>query len=104
VALKLQVKPKGIVEQIYVDDIAAIVREIRRLRRCKTSIINNAFRDTLQRLLRDMMSSLSGHPSYLDKANALAISNQKAKNEVSAIWLEMPLNRNGLVDLACRCC
>ena len=31
-ALELEVKPKGIVEQIYVDDIAAIVWEIRRLR------------------------------------------------------------------------
>jgi hypothetical protein len=34
-ALELEIKPKGIVEQIYVDDIAAIVWEIRRLRRCK---------------------------------------------------------------------
>jgi hypothetical protein len=43
-ALELEIKPKGIVEQIYVDDIAAIVWEIRRLRRCKTSIINTGFR------------------------------------------------------------
>jgi hypothetical protein len=41
-ALELEIKPKGIVEQIYVDDIAAIVWEIRRLRRCKTSIITPA--------------------------------------------------------------
>src|SRR5260370_35601195 len=54
-ALELEVKPKGIVEQIYVDDIAAIVWEIRRLRRCKISIINNACRAALQSLLRDMM-------------------------------------------------
>src|SRR5260370_15509136 len=54
-ALELEVKPKGIVEQIYVDDIAAIVWEIRRLRRCKTSIINNACRAASQNLLREMM-------------------------------------------------
>src|SRR6266852_1315358 len=56
-ALELEIKPKGIVEQIYVDDIAAIVWEIRRLRRCKTSIINNACRAALQSLLREMMRS-----------------------------------------------
>ena len=69
--LELEIKPKGIIELIYVDDIAAIVWETRRLRRCKTSIINNASRTALQTLLRELMWS-SEHP-YYDEADALAI-------------------------------
>jgi hypothetical protein len=49
--LEQEIKPKGIVEQIYLDDLAAIVWEIQRLRRCKTAIINNALRAALKRLL-----------------------------------------------------
>src|SRR5260370_42349953 len=87
-ALELEVKPKGIVEQIYVDDIAAIVWEIRRLRRCKTSIINNACRAALQSLLREMMRS-PGHLQINREPDALAIewfSNQQTKDKVSAIF------------------
>ncbi len=87
-ALELEIKPKGIVEQIYVDDIAAIVWEIRRLRRCKTSIINTGFRAALESLLREMMSSPQNPYNY-GEADALAIdwfSNKQAKNKVSAIF------------------
>ena len=56
-AFEREVKPKGIIEQMYVHDISAIVWEILRLRRCKVVIINSAFRsaleELLQRLLRD---------------------------------------------------
>jgi len=53
--LEQEIKPKGIVEQIYLDDLAAIVWEIQRLRRCKTAIINNAFRAALKELLRQTL-------------------------------------------------
>jgi len=39
-ALDYQIKPRGIIEQIYVEDIAYLVWEILRLRRSKTAIIN----------------------------------------------------------------
>jgi hypothetical protein len=41
-ALELEIKPKGIVEQIYVDDIAAIVWEIQAPPPLQTSIITPA--------------------------------------------------------------
>src|SRR5260370_16363670 len=84
-ALELEIKPKGIVEQIYVDDIAAIVWEIRRLRRCKTSIINTGCRAALQSLLREMMSSPQ-NPYHYGEADALAIawfSNQQPTSNLS---------------------
>ena len=101
-ALELEIKPKGIVEQIYVDDIAAIVWEIRRLRRCKTSIINNAGRAALQSLLRELMRS-PGHLHTDLEADALAIkwfSNQQAKNEVSAIFRRFRLDEFAIVAQA----
>ena len=50
VALHLEIKPKGEVEQVYLEDLTAIAWEIQRLRRCKAGIINNAFRSASQKL------------------------------------------------------
>ena len=46
-----EILPRGIVEQIYFDDIIASVWEILRLRRCKTVIVNIAFKQALHALL-----------------------------------------------------
>ena len=50
-AFEREIKPRGIIEQMYVHDISAIVWEILRLRRCKVIIINSAFRSALENLL-----------------------------------------------------
>ena len=50
--LEQEIKPKGTIERIYLDDLAAIIWEMQRLRRCKTNIINSAFREALRKLLR----------------------------------------------------
>jgi hypothetical protein len=47
--LEEEIKPRGIIERLYVDDFAIIVWEIQRLRRCKTAIINGAFRPAVTR-------------------------------------------------------
>ena len=43
-AFEREIKPRGIIEQMYVHDICSIVWEILRLRRCKVVIINSALR------------------------------------------------------------
>jgi hypothetical protein len=43
-AFDQEIKPRGIIEQMYVHDISSLVWEILRLRRCKVVIINSAFR------------------------------------------------------------
>ena len=53
-ALEREIKPRGIIEQMYVHDISAIVWEILRLRRCKVMIINAGFRNALERLLMQL--------------------------------------------------
>src|SRR5262245_38993674 len=50
-AFEREIKPKGIIEQMYVHDICSIVWEILRLRRCKAVIINSAFCRALEDLL-----------------------------------------------------
>ena len=50
-ALMEEIKPRGIIERLYVDDIAALVWEILRLRRCKVAIVNTAFKNALSEIV-----------------------------------------------------
>ena len=50
-----QIKPRGIIEQMYVEDIAYLVWEILRLRRSKAAIINLAFRDALTEVVTQLL-------------------------------------------------
>jgi len=50
-ALKAEIQPHGVIEDMYVAEIAIIIWEILRLRRCKMTILNAAFR----RALRDLI-------------------------------------------------
>ena len=68
-ALEQAIKPRCVVERIYVADIADLVWEILRLRRCKAAIINTAFEDALSDLLNRLMGYLdSDSPVYLELA------------------------------------
>jgi hypothetical protein len=50
-----QIKPRGIIEQIYVEDIAHLVWEILRLRRSKAAIVNLAFRAALKEVIKQLL-------------------------------------------------
>src|SRR5438552_17890189 len=51
-----EVQPRGIIEIMYVADMAYIVWDIIRLRRCKAVIVNVAFRTGLERILNPLMT------------------------------------------------
>ena len=72
-AFEREIKPRGIIEQMYVHDISSIVWEILRLRRCKVVIINSAFGGALQSLLEQLLRQ-PGQSEYdvADEAEALA--------------------------------
>src|SRR5262252_7815411 len=72
-AFEREIKPRGIIEQMYVHDISSIVWEILRLRRCKVVIINSAFRSALEHLLVQLLKQ-PGQSDYdvQDEAEALA--------------------------------
>ena len=72
-AFEQEIKPRGIIEQMYVHDICAIVWEILRLRRCKVVIINSAFRSALQDLLMQL-SNQPGQYSYNVEEEAQALA------------------------------
>src|SRR5215510_15084084 len=95
-AFEQEIKPRGIIEQMYVHDMSAIVWEILRLRRCKVIIINSAFRSALQDLLMQ--------PGQYDwhvqnEAESLAqgwFTDQEAKNQVSEILSRFELDETAI--------
>jgi hypothetical protein len=100
VALQKEIMPKGVVEQIYLEDIAAIIWEIQRLRRCKAGIVNSAYRAALESLLQRLLLS----PDLLDRITSESEAaelaqgwfvNKKCKRKVRAL-----LNRYNLDETA----
>ena len=101
-AFEQEIKPRGIIEQMYVHDISSIVWEILRLRRCKVVIINSAFRSALQDLLKQVLRQPGQYEHHVEReAQILAQSwftDQEAKKQVSEILsdstsMSLPLKR-----------
>jgi DNA mismatch repair ATPase MutS len=88
-AFEQEIKPRGIIEQMYVHDISSIVWEILRLRRCKVVIINSVFRSALQDLLKQVLRQPGQYEYQVEgEAQTLAQSwftDQEAKKQVSEI-------------------
>jgi hypothetical protein len=86
-AFEREIKPRGIIEQMYVHDISSIVWEILRLRRCKAVIINAAFRRALENLLEQLLRQPGQYNCDVeDEAQTLAqawFTDQEAKKRVS---------------------
>jgi hypothetical protein len=105
-AFEREIKPRGIVEQMYVHDICSIVWEILRLRRCKVVIINSAFRSALQNLLKQVLRQ-PGQYEYdvEDEAEALAqawFTDQEAKKRVSELLSRIKLDESAIEAEAIR--
>src|SRR5215831_8301613 len=105
-AFDQEIKPRGIIEQMYVHDISSIAWEILRLRRCKVVIINSAFRSALEHLLVQLLKG-PGQYDYevKDKAQALAQSwftDQEAKKQVSETLSRFDLDESGIEAEAIR--
>jgi hypothetical protein len=99
-AFEQEIKPRGIVEQMYVQDISSIVWEILRLRRCKVVIINSAFRSALQNLLKQLLRQPGQYEYEMeDEAEALAqawFTDQEAKKQVSEILSRFDLDESAI--------
>ncbi len=105
-AFEQEIKPQGIIEQMYVHDICSIVWEILRLRRCKVVIINSAFRSALENLLVQLLRQLG--PFELDRrdeAQALAqawFTDRGAKEQVSEMLARFKLDESAIEAEAIR--
>jgi hypothetical protein len=72
-ALGQELKPRGIIEKIYLQDMIVLVWEIWRFRRCKVAIINSELRAALATLLTRLLSEPGADPIRIDdEAAALA--------------------------------
>jgi hypothetical protein len=105
-AFEEEIKPRGIIEQMYVHDISSLVWEILRLRRCKVVIINSAFRWALRNLLEQFLRQANEDAFDVDdEAEGLAqawFTDQEAKKQVSEILSRFDLDESAIEAEAIR--
>jgi predicted component of type VI protein secretion system len=105
-AFEREIKPQGIIEQMYVHDICAIVWEILRLRRCKVIIINSAFCSAVEDLLVQLLREPGQHDWQVrDGARALArawFTDKEAKKQVSETLSRFDLDESAIEAEAIR--
>jgi hypothetical protein len=85
---------------MYVHDIYSIIWEILRLRRCKVTIINAAFRSALEHLLVQFLKEPGQYDHEVqDKAQALAhawFTDREAEKQVSQILNRFDLDESAI--------
>jgi hypothetical protein len=99
--LEQEIKPTGVIERMYVADIAALLWEILRLRRFKTAILNNAFRKALQDILRQCLFRGEFITIADDELEADTLAhdwfkNQKAKDKVTKLLRQHQLDEDAI--------
>ena len=105
-ALSHEIRPNGIIEQMYVADIAQLAWEILRLRRCKALIINLAFRGALEELAVQLLRNPGQSKFQLkDEAEKLAeawFSEDSAKEKISQLLNYFDLDKSAIEAEAIR--
>src|SRR5262245_54536766 len=54
-AIERRIKPRDIIEEMYVSDISCLVWEVARLRRCRAGIVNAGYRMAMEQLFPELM-------------------------------------------------
>jgi hypothetical protein len=95
-----QIKPRGIIEQMYVEDIAYLVWEILRLRRSKAAIVNLAFRDAftevVAQLLRDPGERKYQQKDHSEKLAYEWFSDPDVKKEIAGRLQQFNLDETAI--------
>lgn len=98
-ALEQDIQPRDIVERMYVGDIAALVWEIVRFRRCKVALVNTAFEGALERLLNRLMGYPNSDSPEMEERAALVsdwFSQPHAKGEISELLAQWHLDESAI--------
>jgi hypothetical protein len=99
-ALTEEIKPRGIIEQMYIEDIAGLVWEIRRFRRNKAAIVNSAFRSALTEVLKQLLRKPGGSVVFVkDRAEELAhkwFSDTEVKKQIAGLLREFDLDETAI--------
>jgi hypothetical protein len=105
-ALDQEIQPRGILEQIYVEDIAYLTWEVLRLRRSKAAIVNLAFRDALKELITQLLLEPGQYTHQLgDQPEELArdwFSDPKIKKQIADLLREFDLDESAIEAEAIR--
>jgi hypothetical protein len=97
--LTLEIKPRGIIERIYVNDLREIVWDISRFRRFKTDIILNARPAALHTIIRQLLNKENIAPDDL-KVKKLVLGwfeSSADKTEVEELLQKFQLDE-GAID------
>jgi hypothetical protein len=90
-----EIGPRGAIEAVYVEEITALIWDIKRLRNCKVSVIHQMSRRALGNILRELVSSN-------EKVKAERLPNRwfeddaDAKEEVSEILKRFDLDESAI--------
>jgi hypothetical protein len=108
-ALSHEIQPEGAIEQLYVDDFAALIWEILRLRRYKTAIINSSRLAALQGILMQLLYSGDFEFAYIhaQAAEKLArdwFKKKSAKTKVATLLRIFGLDEGAIEAEAFRLC
>ena len=98
-SFRREILPSDVIEQIYFDDIIASVWEILRLRRCKTVIVNIAFKKALRALLETLLNYNYSRAEDLAKR---WFNDPAARTEVAEILGELKLDESAIEAEAIR--
>jgi hypothetical protein len=107
--LEEEIKPMGIIEQMYVGEIADRFWDILRYRRYKTVIVNNAFLAALRRLLKQLLCR-GEDDSYLDHERAVDelaygwFDSKEAKAQVVKLLRQFQMDEGAIEAEAFRLC
>jgi hypothetical protein len=105
-ALADEIKPRGILEQMYVEDLAYLSWEVLRLRRSKAAIANLAFRAALKELTTQLLLEPGQHAFQLgDQPDELArdwFSDPSVKKQIGDLLREFDLDESAIEAEAIR--
>lgn len=85
-----EVEPKGPIEKFYVEEMAALIWEMRRLRNCKISAIRQAFPMALQNILKQLLSTPSFFEHFQNEARAM---------ELASSWFQDPAKQKDTLEI-----
>lgn len=106
--LEQELQPRGVIERMYVQDVAYLIWDILRLRRSKTTIINTALLAALRGILKQLQKrSAVRIPSQSKQFEDLAhgwFDNEKSKAQVASLLLKFGLDESAIEAEAFRRC
>jgi hypothetical protein len=108
-ALNNEIQPEGVIEQLYVDDFAALIWEILRVRRYKTILIDSHRRDALRGILVQVLGDDDYDQPYDKMLDAKDLArrwfdSKKAQARVAKLLRQFQMDEGAIEAEAFRLC